>query len=88
MIGCKFTYARSFSEGLAQVTEVENKLGVIAPTGFIDTEGIMILKPQFYSVNDFRQGLCLVETENSIGYINRLGEFVWQGPYVEYGLVL
>jgi len=28
-----------------------------------------------------------VTTEDSIGYINGYGEFVWQGPFVEYGVV-
>jgi hypothetical protein len=36
----------------------------------------------FFS-SQFHDGLCLVTTENEIGYINRQGEFVWRGPYVE-----
>jgi len=31
--------------------------------------------------------MSLVTTEKSIGYINRTGEFVWQGPFVEYGVL-
>jgi hypothetical protein len=46
----------------------------------------MVIQPVFYSAESFRDGLCLVTTEESIGYINRDGDFVWQGPYVEYGV--
>jgi hypothetical protein len=30
----------------------------------------------------FRSGLCMVTTEEEVGYINHAGEFVWRGPYV------
>ncbi len=84
----RFTLARDFSEGLARVTEEESQIGFSPPSGFIDRNGAMALKPVFYHANSFQDGLCLVETEDSIGYINKVGEFVWQAPYVEYGVVL
>jgi hypothetical protein len=46
----------------------------------------MLIQPVFYNVGSFREGLCLVTTEDSIGDINRVGKFVWQGPYVEYSV--
>jgi hypothetical protein len=88
VIECRFSLVRDFSEGLARVKEGENKLGTIAPSGFIDSHGKMVLPPYFYSAASFRNGLCFVETEDSIGYIDRRGEFVWQGPHVEYGVLL
>jgi hypothetical protein len=47
----------------------------------------MVIAPAFYSAESFHDGWSLVTTEDSIGYINELGEFVWQGPYVEYGVL-
>jgi hypothetical protein len=84
-IECRFTLARDFSEGLARVEEKEPQLGYSPPSGFIDLKGLMVIKPLFFSAESFHDGLSLVTTEDLIGYINRLGEFVWQGPYVDYG---
>jgi hypothetical protein len=84
-IETRFTYGSDFSEGLAAVREQEWRVGFVPPCGFIDVAGNMVLRPAFYSAQSFQDGLSLVTTEDSIGYINKLGEFVWQGPYVEYG---
>lgn len=54
------------------------KLDFLPPAGFADLQGQMAISPVFYSADSFNDGLCLVTTEDSIGYINRLGEFVWQ----------
>jgi hypothetical protein len=86
-IECRFTLARDFSEGLAEVEEKEPRVGFSPPSGFIDLEGQMVIQPTFCSALSFQNGLSLVTTEDSIGYINKLGEFVWQGPYVEYGVL-
>jgi len=86
-IECRFTRARDFSEGLAKVSEEEWRVGFVPPCGFIDIAGNTVIEPAFYSAESFHDGLCLVTTEDSISYINRLGEFVWQGPYVEYGVL-
>jgi hypothetical protein len=88
VIGCRFTLARDFSEGLASVQEKEPRVGFSPPSGFIDLHGQIVIEPTFHSAESFHDGLSLVTTEDSIGYINRLGEFVWQAPYVEYGVVL
>jgi hypothetical protein len=84
-IECKFTLARDFSEGLARIEKEEPRVGFSPPSGFVDLRGDMVIEPMFYRSESFRDGLCLVTTEDSIGYINRSGEFVWKGPYVEYG---
>jgi hypothetical protein len=84
-----------FSEGLASVRETESnpdysrgpssvKFDQMAPYGFIDRNGNMIIEPKFFSTLSFRAGLCLVETDKTIGYIDTKGEFVWEGPYVEH----
>lgn len=79
VIDCRFTLVRDFSEGLARVEDEADKLGRIAPSGFIDSQGKMVLPPRFFSAASFRHALCFVETKDSIGYIDRRGEFVWQG---------
>lgn len=86
-IECKFTLARDFSEGLAKVEVDESRAGFPPPSGFIDHGGRIAIPPKFYSADSFRNGLSLVSTNDSIGYVDRLGNFVWQGPFVEYGVV-
>jgi hypothetical protein len=51
--------------------------------GFINHDGDFVIPPRFVSAEDFENGLCYVETWDSVGYINVAGDFVWQGPYVE-----
>ena len=87
-IECRFTLARDLSEGLARVQEKDSRIGFYPPSGFVDLQGQMAISPAFYTGGSFHDGLCLVTTEDSIGYINRFGEFVWQGPCVEYGVLL
>jgi hypothetical protein len=87
-VGCRFTLARDFSDGLARVEEQAPRVGFSPPSGFINLDGQMVIPPTFYSAESFRDGLSLVTTEDSIGYINKLGAFVWQGPFVEYGVLL
>lgn len=84
----QFTYASDFSEKLAVVREEEYRLGFVPPCGFIDESGNTVLSPRFYRAVSFEDGLCLVTTKDSIGYINKAGEFVWKGPLVEYGVLL
>jgi hypothetical protein len=88
VIECRFTLARDFSEGLARVQEKESRPGFPPRSGFIDLHGQMAIEPAFRSAESFHDGLSLVTTEDSIGYINELGEYVWQAPYVEYGVLL
>jgi len=67
--------------------EKESRLGFSPPSGFIDVQGWMVIEPTFFSAESFRDGLCLVTTQDSIGYIDTSGGFVWQGAYVEYGVL-
>jgi hypothetical protein len=87
VIECKFCLAWDFSESLARVEAKESRSEFSPPTGFIDNEGNMVIPPQFYSANDFVNGLSLVSTDDTIGYINKSGEFVWEGPFVDFGVV-
>lgn len=77
----KFSYAQSFSEGLAAVEVPDNK-GLI---GFVDFEGNWVINPRFSRAGRFRAGLCRVATENSIEYINKQGDVIWRGEYVNHG---
>jgi hypothetical protein len=54
----------------------------------MNLHGQMVIEPLFYSPGSFQDGLCLVETEDSIGYINKTGRVRLEGPSVEYGVVL
>ena len=79
-----YEYCKNFTGGLAAVSlagkPVGNNLG---NTGFVDPYGDFVIPPRFGETGRFRSGLCLVTTEQEIGYINKSGEFVWKGPYVE-----
>jgi hypothetical protein len=86
-IEARFTYASDFSEGLAAVRLEEYRVGFVPPSGFIDVAGRLVLRPIFHSTERFIDGLCLVTTDDSIRYINTEGERVWEGPYVEYGVL-
>jgi hypothetical protein len=86
-VNCRFNLVRDFSEGLARVEEKGAPTESCPLSGFVDREGQMVIDPVFSRVHAFRDGLSLVTTKDLIGYINRLGEFVWQGQYVEYGTV-
>jgi hypothetical protein len=85
-IKCRFTLARDFTEGLALV-EPEHQSEQFPRAGFVDLQGNLVIPPQFCSATGFDSGLSFVSTDDSIGYINKSGEFVWRGPYVEYGVV-
>jgi hypothetical protein len=86
-IECKFTLARDFSDGLAKVEVEESRSGFPARAGFIDKKGVIAIPPKFHAANGFANGLSFVSTEDSIGYIDISGEFVWQGPFVDYGVL-
>lgn len=86
-IDCRFTLARDFSESLAKVEVDEPRPGYPSQAGFIDLDGRMVIPPKFRSADGFENGLSLVSTDDSIAYIDRSGQFVWQGPFVDYGVV-
>jgi len=62
---------KHFSEGLAPMYRVDNKVG------FIDTYGNVIIEPQFETVGYFSGGLAWAKTSDKlIGFIDRQGEWV------------
>ena len=86
-IECRFIRARDFSEGLAKIEVEEFRGGHSSSYGFIDYQGRIVIQPKLDKADSFRYGLCLVTTKDSIGYIDKSGNFIWQGPYVDYGVV-
>lgn len=64
-----FTYADSFSEGVALVSES-------LLFGYIDTTGSKVIDCLFYDAGSFNGGLAYASLEDKYGYINYKGEFV------------
>lgn len=60
-----------FSEGLA-LTKHYGKYG------FINTEGVFVLSPQYDKAEDFHQGLSLVEKDGERYYIDFSGRRVFE----------
>jgi hypothetical protein len=52
-------------------------------TGFIDSTGQFIIKPQFQSANDFSEGLAAVRMGGTYGFIDESGHMVVQ-PQFDY----
>ena len=73
----RFSYSTEFSEGLAAADDESGK------TGFIDSSGQFAIPPRFTGAGRFRGGVCLVTTDEDVGYIDTKGEFIWRGPFVE-----
>ena len=48
-------------------------------------KGEFEITPRFFATGIFQDGLCFVETENNISYVNRQGDAVWSGGLVEQG---
>ena len=44
-----------------------------------------MIPPRLLAAGTFRDGLCLVETEKEIAYIDRGGNSIWSGSWVEIG---
>jgi WG containing repeat len=78
-INPSFSLCHDFCDGMSSVELAKKKLW-----GIIDRDGNWIIEPKFLYALAIKDGLCLVETQKTIGYINGAGEFVWQGPFVEY----
>lgn len=60
-----------FSEGVAPVCE--NGL-----CGYIDLNGMYVISPRFETAYEFRGGVAKVQNPYKIGYINRLGNYIWK----------
>lgn len=79
----QFSYAFSFSEGLAAVV-VDDKIG------FIDRSGNIVIKPAFdgrqasameSGLYSFREGRALIRQDGKYGYIDKKGSIVIEAKY-------
>ena len=71
--------AHAFSEGVAAVS-----LTLLAPLGYIDRTGKMVIEPQFDArTGPFQDGIARVytdrdnKTKDDHGYIDGTGKFIW-----------
>lgn len=63
-------YGVEYSEGVLQVQDENGKWG------YVDTNGDIVLEPQWDSSSEFYDGLAAAEKDGLYGYINTTGEFV------------
>lgn len=77
VVPCQFTYAKPFSEGLAEVGVGE---GSDTRGGFIDHSGKLVIRPQFQLIGPFKGGLSEVSAKKDddwrSGFINSKGQLV------------
>lgn len=84
VIPAKFDRTDVFSEGLATACTGTGKgtgTGKDKKCGIIDKTGKFAVKPQFYNVDPFQNGLAAVYFDNSYdnnGYINKQGAIIWK----------
>lgn len=65
----KYLAVREFSDGLAEVTNLKHE------KAFIDSAGYVVFKHKFMS-NSFANGLCSVEKDGKIGFMDKKGNLV------------
>lgn len=53
--------------------------------GFINANGREVIKPQFYSVGEFTEGLCPARRNGTYGYIDSTGKYIIQSQF-DYAL--
>ena len=46
--------------------------------GYIDCHGEIIIEPIFEEAYEFTEGIARVEIGKRIGYINKVGEYIWK----------
>jgi hypothetical protein len=78
-----YDYVSNFQEDLAWVTRTGQKERVC-----VDLFGQNAFASTFLGAEPFYGGLSLVETESSIGYLDKTGGFVWQGDFVERSTII
>jgi hypothetical protein len=78
-----------FSDGVAAVNigtgEAHRSIADACEVGFIDQAGEFVITPRFFSSGCFNEGLCFVETEKEILYVDHHGTSVWSSGWVELG---
>ena len=78
VIGFKFKYAASFSEGVAAINDDGS-------CGYIDKTGKYVIPPKFFTGWDFSEGVARVETKDGkIGYTDHTGKVVFTVPGLEW----
>jgi hypothetical protein len=74
----RYSEARPFAEGRAFVRLAD--IDAATPKGgFIDPTGHEVIPPIYLAADQFRNGLCLVQSEEGTGFIDRDGRA--QGPF-------
>jgi WG containing repeat len=77
-----------FSSGVAAVNvgsgEAHRSIADACEIGFINAKGQFVITPKFFATGNFQDGLCLVETEKDILYVDRKGAPVWRSGWVEF----
>lgn len=66
---------RGFSEGLISFVQFDDKSGQ-GLHGFLDKNGVVVIKPRFQFVKNFSEGLTPAEFNRKYGYIDPSGNFV------------
>lgn len=69
-----YKQAEPFSEGLAAVQADDGTWG------YIDSKGLWVIAPRFARAGLFKLGYALVETNSGVGYINQLGQLLFERP--------
>jgi WG containing repeat len=84
VVVANYRYAGQFKDGLAAVEPYDDPHHHV---GFIDRMGRYAIDPQYEMVGKFRNGRCLVKLTEEIAYIDKTGNSVWKGPYVDVGRI-
>ena len=85
----RFLRGERFSEGLAAVNvgsgAAHKSIAGACEVGFINPQGEFAIRPAFFATGSFGNGLCLVETEKEIMYVDRQSKSVWRSGWLELG---
>jgi hypothetical protein len=82
----QFARAYPFAEGLAAV-EVKAKSDE-ALIGFITPSGEFAIGPRFILGFRFHDGICWTETNETCGYVDRYGDYIWQCSRLQTNMLL
>lgn len=75
-----------FAQGISRISFAPDSEGLLKydkdnKFGFIDTNGNVVIEPQFDDISEFSEGLAAVKLKNSWGYINKSGKMVINCKY-------
>jgi hypothetical protein len=73
-----YSYISSFEEKLAWVARAKEKFKQC-----ISVNGMSVISGAIRSAEAFHMDRCLIETDSTIGYLDRSGQVVWEGLFVE-----